>query len=765
VIKMGFFSIKSKLIMAFLFVAIIPLSILSFQNLKEYRAELFGISSQKLIAGAQFTSGRLNAFIIDNLNDINTESQFPSYREFILGDERFRSSIAPHLLSIMRILERREYQLYIRSYFIIDLKGIVVLSIDPANIGRNLSSCEFFKKTVQENYSVFTIEAAGKSDVNGVFFSAPVRDEAGVPVGVGCIQYNFSILSRLISEGNRLGGEGTFALLLDSAGELIASSGFLEAGHFKIDNKELNVSSLLASPLSIDGIRYFGVTSGEIVQKKWMIKYIQPADLYLKSVQAHFNFMLMFNGVVAIIITMLAYFIGKKITAPVVELTDAVSKLSLDGLDTEIKVKSDDEIGVLAVSFNQMAKRLKVAFDERKKVENEIIAAKDAAEKASKIKSQFLANMSHELRTPMNGIIGFNQMLQYTDPTVRQKEFIDLIKTSSEHLLEIISDILDISKIESGKLCLVNDEFDLRQLVDQTIDFFKPHFSKKSISLVLNYSVPINSMFIGDRVRVKQILMNLLSNSLKFTHSGSVELSVMELKSQNESSMVRFIISDTGIGISEDKISEIFNMFYQIDGTTTKSYQGTGIGLSIVKELVGLMNGNIHVESKINSGSKFMIDIQLAPSNLKHQNDLAADVFDMSKALDGVKMKVLLVDDDKTSYFLMSYLLQNTACTLETAENGREGLEKLLNAEFDIVLMDIQMPEIDGVGVIKTIRGRESAGVKHLPIIVISAYATSEDVEKFLASGADDYISKPIDFDIFFTKLKTFFKAGHGNGI
>ena len=757
---MKFFSIKSKLIIAFLFVAIIPLSILSFHNLKQYRTELLSVSSQKLLEGAQFTSEKLNTFIVDNLNDMNIESQFPSYCELILGDERTRASIAPHLLSIMRILERREYQLYIHSYLIMDSKGVVILSINPGDIGKDFSSYDFFKKAFKENYSFFTVEAAGRSDINGVFFSSPVRGEAGVPLGVACIKYNFEILSRIVSVANRMEGEGAFALLQDSDGRLITSSGFPETRRLEIDKKDLSAPSSLVSPISIDGIDYFGASSGGIVQKKWTVKYIQPADLYLKPVQTQFNFMLVFNCVVVFIIALLAYFIGRKITAPVVELTDAAAKLSLDELDTEIKIKSDDEIGVLARTFNQMAKRLKTALDERKKTETEIIAARDSAEKASKIKSQFLANMSHELRTPMNGIMGFANMLQYTEPTGQQKEFIDLIKASSEHLLEIINDILDISKIESGKLDLVSEEFDLRQLVDQIIKFFMPHFSNKSIDLILNYPAAMNNGFIGDPIRIKQILMNILSNSLKFTRSGSVELSVMELPPREGVSVIKFIISDTGIGISEDKIPEIFNMFYQIDSTTTKSYQGTGLGLSIVKELVTMMNGNIYVESRISAGSKFTVDIELAPSARKTQSLFEPGASDMSKALDGVKMKLLLVDDDMISHYLMRSVLQGTACSLESADNGREALEKISNSDYDIVLLDIQMPEIDGLSVIKTVRERELTGRDHLYIIVISAYAAPEDIEKFRSAGADDFMSKPIDFDSFYGKLKAFYKAG-----
>ena len=384
----------------------------------------------------------------------------------------------------------------------------------------------------------------------------------------------------------------------------------------------------------------------------------------------------------------------------------------------------------------------KIAEEEKKRAE----IAKGIAENAVKSKQQFLANMSHEIRTPMNAIIGFTKVLTKTELSAKQKEYLQAIRTSGDTLIILLNDILDLAKVDSGKMTFEHIPFKPELSVSAMLHLFEPKIQEKNLELIKIYDSNIPPVLLGDPVRLHQIILNLVSNAVKFTANGSITVSVQLQHEYHNAVELAFSITDTGIGMAEDTIEVIFDNFQQASGTTARIYGGTGLGLAIVKQLVESQGGTIDVKSKLDTGSTFSFTLPFKKTKIQ----LTAEVEIEEVVKDIKNIKILVVEDVALNQLLMRTLLDEYGFGCMIAANGKIAIEKMKTETFDIILMDLQMPEMDGFETTEYIRKTLRSDV---PIIALTADVTTADLSKCTAVGMDDYVSKPLDEKLLYTKI------------
>lgn len=414
--------------------------------------------------------------------------------------------------------------------------------------------------------------------------------------------------------------------------------------------------------------------------------------------------------------------------------------------------KDSSKFVIIQISDVSASVQREKAFEkqavERKKIELKLRETLDELEKVSKAKGEFLASMSHEIRTPMNGIMGLSQLLRKTELSSTQKNYLGTIDESVNLLLTVINDILDFSKLESGKLQLHEVDFKFNNIVNSIIDILYLNIKNKNLNVSVDIDKKLDIYYIGDDNRIKQVLLNMISNAIKFTESGDIYIKFDCIKNNDNSTLVKVSVRDTGIGIDGEAQKKLFDKFTQADSSTTRKYGGTGLGLAICKNIIELMNGSIGADSVLNEGSTFWFQIELNKSLNQIDDQTTIDSDSDSDSEPEFKAgsytgTVLLVDDVVVNQIVAQAMLEELGFNVITADNGLEAINLFRGQNFKFILMDCQMPIMDGFEATKKIR--EFEGEKHTPIIALTALAMKGDDQLCFDAGMDDYMTKPYD--------------------
>ena len=504
--------------------------------------------------------------------------------------------------------------------------------------------------------------------------------------------------------------------------------------------------------------------------------------------------LVVFLIVVSVSLILVSVIIFRAVTRPLQKAAALAGAMAQGDLSRQLDIQQKDEIGGLARAMNAMAEKivesqslleqkvadrtasleesnqkLRAEIGERERAETELKQTQDKlretarlADEANKSKSEFLANMSHEIRTPLTGVIGMTEILMTTPLTHEQQDYTETIKVSGETLLVIINDILDISKIEAGEFTLAAAPFSLKKAMDSIQRIFSPQAHKKGLQFNIVFQPGPVYRVIGDDIRVRQIIFNLVGNALKFTTQGKIEIRVKQGEVVGDMGKFFIEIEDTGIGIEPDYLENIFNKFTQVDSSNTRKYGGTGLGLYITRQLVGLMDGSIVVQSEVGKGSVFFIILSLRMDtevrleiSVPEEEEKIKQMVPPEQGETRKLLNILLAEDNKINQKFISTIIKKSGHSLDIANNGVVAVEMVKAHGYDLVLMDIQMPEMNGLDATRAIR---SAGFVALPVIAMTASAFEKDRKLCLEAGMNDFISKPLKQAELFSVLSRYEK-------
>ncbi len=547
---------------------------------------------------------------------------------------------------------------------------------------------------------------------------------------------------------NQQFGDTGFVQVFDADGHLITASE--HSGADQIPVKQILMQTSGKLEYTLDGRDYFALYA-PAGHWEWTI-FISIAEQEMFTSRNEF---LSYVSLIAVIIFILLLGLTRWLSSSTsrrINFTLDTLKLMQEGdYSQRFQGNLHDEIGRIEQGINNLISKIDEEISQRKQIEMNLLEAKNRAEINNRIKTKFLSAMSHEIRTPMNGVIGMVSLLRDTELDDEQRYYLEVVEQSSNTMMHVINDILDFSRLESGELKLNRTEFSLFDLANEQINLFSINAENKNIELIADFNFNREVVLLGDVKRIRQILSNLISNAFKFTEQGSITLGIV-VSSPDESGvcLVHFEVEDTGIGVPEDKQSDLFEHFVQADATVIRKYGGTGLGLAISKSLVEVMQGKIGLRSQEGKGSCFWFDLPLPVVKLRPQpnSETAAATTDEAPQLEsaGKSINILVAEDTLPNQLIIRIILQKLGHQVDIAKDGVEATEAVQNGSYDMVLMDIQMPNMDGITACREIK-RLGPPYSNIPIIAMTANATSDDQKYCLDAGMEDFISKPLSLN------------------